>query len=516
MGARSNGIRKLLAAGGILGLVLTVGGSARAANQTVSGTVLHTSQTGAVGRNEWIASGGAVNGVSGYVFNVDPATVGKRFIVTLTMTSGFDDTNITFYSAFSATGATTCANYTFLNPSEAGRVCGVLAVVWIATGGPVAFTYAAGDGLAYGGIPVGYGTPNLSLVGRVDFTTGTDLAFEGDYAYVGSEDPSIPEGGLHIVDISDPTSPVQVGYLACPAVQNDVAVWQGIVAMAIDSPSSSAVCNPPTGAQGVRVVDARDPTNPVQIAFFNDVTGGAALGGGAHTVTTVGNTGYIYVNNNFGDRTDVIDLNPIFDIPPGPPVMAGSIGSIPDLACHDITVAGNRAYCAATVRTEIWDITDPLAPLILSRIVNPLINIHHSTAVEGDILVIGDEFTGAEAAFGCMSAGNAPTGALWFYDVSDEANPVPLGFFAPPEVYPGVRCTAHNFNIIPGENVVVSAFYKGGTRLIDFSDPANPVEVGFAVPEGAVTWSSYFHDGYVFTGDMHRGMDVLAITGITP
>jgi hypothetical protein len=473
--------------------------------QRVAGAVLLTSPAGpAVARNQWVQSQGAVNGVSGYVFEVDPRTHGKRFIVRLTQTSGFDDTNITFYSDLTAGQA--CGEWDFLNPFEAGRACGTHAILWTFTGGPISFAYEAGDGVDFTNIAESGG--GMSLAGRINFTTGTDLAFEGKYVYVGSEDPSPDEGGLHIIDVSNPRSPVEVGHLGCPAQQNDVAVWRGLVVMAIDSASTNVTCNPGLGTEGVRVVDVRDPAKPKQIAFFTGVTGE-----GAHTVTRIRDTGLVYLNNQFSQRTDVLDLRPV--LAGGKPVIAKEISN-PNLGCHDISISGTRAFCAATYRTEIWDITDPLAPVVLGRIVNPFIDIHHSTAVEGNTLIIGTEHTGAEAASGCDLGSKGPFGAIWFYDVSNPALARPLGYFNPPETYLGVRCTAHNFNVIPGKNLIVAGWYKAGTRLIDFSDPANPVQKGFIVPDGSVTWSAYWHDGFIYTGDMHRGMDVIAVEGLSP
>lgn len=483
-----------------------------AATQSVSGTVLHPATTGAAARNAWLASGGLVNGVSGYVFEVEPATVGERFIMRSpdTLASRWTDLNITFYDlvggAYSA-----CQIYDFLNPYEAGRVCGDLGIVWSFSGGPAEFTYEAGQGVTYGGVVEQSGP--ISHGGRVDFTTGTDLAFEGDYAYVGSEDPDPAEGGLHIIDISDSTNPVKVGHLACPAMQNDVAVWRGIVTMAIDSPSSNAPCAP-VGAEGARIVDARDPAHPVQIAFFEkpaglDVPGVvSAGGGGAHTVTTVGDTGYVYLNNYTAGNVTVVDLRPA--LTGGDPVVVGQINNGPggQSGCHDITIDGGRAYCAAITHTEIWDIADPKAPVVLGTIANPAIDIHHSTAASGNVLVIGDEFTGAEAAMGCQLGGPGPAGALWFYDISTPALPVPLGYYNTPQIYPGVRYTAHNFNIIPGTTYLVAAWYKAGVQVVDFADPAKPKQVAHAIGDGAVTWSAYWYRDAIITGDLHRGTDI--------
>ena len=48
---------------------------------------------------------------------------------------------------------------------------------------------------------------------------------------------------------------------------------------------------------------------------------------------------------------------------------------------------------------------------------------------------------------------------------------------------------------------------------MDFSDPANPKQLGFFVPTGGNTWSAKPHRGFIFTGDIIRGMDVLLYTG---
>ena len=482
--------------------------------QSESGTVLHPAATGAVARNAWLNSGGQVNGVSGYVFEVDSATVGERFIMRSSdLASPWTDLNVTFYDRVDGTYVA-CRIYDFLNPYEAGRVCGDLGIVWSFSGGPATFTYEAGPDVAYAET-FEQGGP-IAHAGRVDFTTGTDLTFEGDYAYVGSEDPDPSEGGLHVIDISDPTNPTEVGHLPCPAQQSDTAVWNGIVVMAIDSPTTNTHCDG-AGQEGARVVDARDPANPTQVAFVAkpaplSVPGVVSVGsGGGHTVTTVGETGFVYVNNYAGGTVTVLDIRPV--LTGNKPVEAATLATGPGglSGCHDITIDGGRGYCAAITHTEIWDLSDPLAPSVLGRVVNPAIDIHHSTAVSGNTLVIGDEFTGAEAAMGCQLGSAGPAGALWFYDISDPAVPKVLGYFNTPQTYLGVRYTAHNFNIIPGTTYLVAAWYRAGVRVIDFADPTQPKQIAHAVGDGASTWSAYWYRDAIFTGDMHRGTDVFTL-----
>jgi hypothetical protein len=71
----------------------------------------------------------------------------------------------------------------------------------------------------------------------------------------------------------------------------------------------------------------------------------------------------------------------------------------------------------------------------------------------------------------------------------------------------------HNFNVLPiaGRYVAVSAAYSAGTTVFDFTDRANPVEVGHNDPHGANTWSSYWYNGFIYTNDTGRGFEVMLL-----
>ena len=167
------------------------------------------------------------------------------------------------------------------------------------------------------------------------------------------------------------------------------------------------------------------------------------------------------------------------------------------------------AGAACITESQIWDISDPENPTVVSHIVNPAINIHHSTTFSWDAqtLVIGDELGGALATPGCFTGGHAPLGALWFYDVSDPSAPEPRGSFQIPQQEVSAFCTAHNFNTIPlrgDRDVLVTAWYNGGTAVVDFTDPSAPEQVGFAIPaEGgrAAAWSSYWYRGVIYANN---------------
>jgi hypothetical protein len=39
-------------------------------------------------------------------------------------------------------------------------------------------------------------------------------------------------------------------------------------------------------------------------------------------------------------------------------------------------------------------------------------------------------------------------------------------------------------------------------------DPRNPEQVGYSIQPGATSWGALYHDGYIYVGDMSRGLDV--------
>ncbi len=83
------------------------------------------------------------------------------------------------------------------------------------------------------------------------------------------------------------------------------------------------------------------------------------------------------------------------------------------------------------------------------------------------------------------------------------------------------NCVAHNGSLIPvkGKDVMVQAWYQGGISVVDFTDPANPVELGW-FDRGPLSserlvlggsWSAYYYDGYIYSNDIQQGLDVLEI-----
>ena len=202
----------------------------------------------------------------------------------------------------------------------------------------------------------------------------------------------------------------------------------------------------------------------------------------AHTLTPKPNSNYIYVHPDGlavgGGVTSIVDISDV-----ARPKVAATFK--PSAAgCHDLQFlsAGTRdlAFCASGGAGEVqtWDVSNPLAPVIVGRIVNPAIQFPHNAvpSPDGRLLVINDE---AFAAHECAT-GTSIEGSLWTYDISDPTNPVLAGRVAPPTSSAAVNvaggtnkwCTAHNDNFIPGTRTLAVSWFTGGTTIENLANPS--------------------------------------------
>jgi len=83
------------------------------------------------------------------------------------------------------------------------------------------------------------------------------------------------------------------------------------------------------------------------------------------------------------------------------------------------------------------------------------------------------------------------------------------------------NCVAHNGSLIPipGRDVMVQSWYQGGISVFDWTDAAHPKEIAF-FDRGPVdgtkfadggTWSAYWYNGYIYSSEIARGLDVLEL-----
>ena len=73
--------------------------------------------------------------------------------------------------------------------------------------------------------------------------------------------------------------------------------------------------------------------------------------------------------------------------------------------------------------------------------------------------------------------------------------------------------SVHNVYIRPETNLVIMSYYVDGTRVLDISDPENPVEVGYfdtsdwtGLYDGNWGTYAYLPSGYIISSDRANGM----------
>lgn len=366
-------------------------------------------------------------------------------------------------------------------------------------------------------LPASIGT--IEGVTHVDDGVGSaGIAVFGPLAFMGGRG----QGPLQVVDISDPTAAKIVGTADnVPVRDADTILY----------PDGRLVVITTSGGTEQFVTDVSDPANPEHIATMD-------TDGGNHNIFVVPGTPIVY--NSGGKIVDYTD--------PENPLMAGEVEGTG--GCHDITFFNDnersmyRAYCAGYSVSQIWDTADPLNPKVLIDIDYP--NVQNGVPVvggmlpdtgmdaplsfshlamvnhDGSVLIVGDE-TGGGAINGCDVGVNAagttvsgPYGNLWFYDISDEQKPVLKGHVSPSFVDAlGGSCTAHFGRVIEDTGLLVMGFYAAGVALVDFNDLDNPAIIHrFDHPTDPTSsiWDVQYHQGYLFTGDMSRGMDVLTLS----
>jgi hypothetical protein len=373
----------------------------------------------------------------------------------------------------------------------------------------------------------------------------SDLAFWGDTLVQGSYD------GFRLIDISRPTAPHLIADVECRGPQGDVSIWEDLVFVSVDRPQTTPGCDsqdadsadplfvPPEGGwEGIRIFDISQPRRPELVASVTTDCG-------SHTNTLVpeldndrlllyvssyalavqpdlapdctnphGHISVVEVPVDDPAAASVIAQPHLFDTPvwtvwPGAPEEFENTSG-----CHDISIFEPRHLAAAACMSEgqIWDISDPVRPVQLAHVDLPDVSFWHSATWSND---------GSEVAFGDENldpAGctDAPLGSIWFYDVTDPETPRLDGRFSLDRYQGSEICSAHMFNVIPGidRDLLVSAFYAGGTSVIDFTDPTQPEEVAFFDVGGRSPgdeWASYWYRGYIWASDHLRGLDVFQL-----
>ncbi|MFP5298426.1 MAG: hypothetical protein ACLGHL_05530, partial [Actinomycetota bacterium] len=335
--------------------------------------------------------------------------------------------------------------------------------------------------------------------------------------------------GVRIFDISDETSPVQIA-----AVPTDCGSHTHTLIPGEDGNVYLYVSSYPTGGrtEGIAADDTRTPARAAnhrndgtrclephnQISIIKVPLSAPATADDRAADGTYANVKRL----GLPSRQNAVTSLPV-----------SSTRTIHFRGCHDISAFTglDRAFGACWREGLMWDTTDPFNPRYLRGMTsNDVDLLFHSVTVswDGKVIAFEDE-SGGGGGDRCHLEDGKPDrqGAMLFYDRQFNS----LGYFKIPRNVER-ECTAHNYTVVPttnGRYVLASAWYTGGTSMIDFTDTQGvtppfygPVgkEVGRYVAHSAPngtgaavdsdTWSSYWYNGYVYASDgLVRGDETL-------
>ncbi|MFB9680707.1 LVIVD repeat-containing protein [Streptosporangium vulgare] len=362
---------------------------------------------------------------------------------------------------------------------------------------------------------------------------GTDLAFQGDYAFVGNFD------GFSVFDISDPSSPSIASQVLCPGEQNDISVSGNLLFLSIDSARAGPECDAQRGEpesdawEGIRIFDITDKTHPTFVSAVQTDCG-------SHTHTLVPGESpdkvYLYISSPGPEPGTVTCAPPhnkisVVEVPVKDP-KAAKVVSRPALSekavegaiggCHDLTVYPEKNLAAAACFGDgiLLDISDRVNPKVLQHVSDKEnFAIWHSATFNNDAtkVVFGDELGGGVSAT-CDANTPKTKGANAVYDLGKDRRLTLRGYFKiPREQSPEENCVAHNGSLlpVPGKDIMVQSWYQGGVSVWDFTDAAKPREIAFfergPVPGVGGSWSAYYYNGHIYSSDITKGLDVLRI-----
>ncbi|WP_415379885.1 hypothetical protein [Halosimplex sp. TS25] len=345
---------------------------------------------------------------------------------------------------------------------------------------------------------------DFSPLARIDVTNGsgayqtTEAVMEpsGRYAFASRVD------GFYVVDCDDPENPEEIG--SYTGIESpDGRPIEMILDLKYNQDRLMLVTEGGSQFRGIALYDVSDPTSPEPLKTYETSYS-------IHNSDLHGEYAYLTT----GSELEIVHVAP--DEPE--PVARWSVTDYDDAYedvsrglrnLHDMYVQNGRAYLAYwDAGSWILDVSDPANPEYVGHVadytaeeladldrtkiseyrIEPEGNDHYvQPDDDGDLLAVGGESWDLEAESIETDEPEeedlgGPSGiVLW--DISDPANPEELSEIEPPmppegettRRRGGYYTTSHNFEI--AGDFLYSSWYRGGVKVHDISDPANPEEL---------------------------------------
>jgi len=323
---------------------------------------------------------------------------------------------------------------------------------------------------------------NMTLLSNLDYNNDlSDIwgyaTADGEYALVGVYD------GISVVDITDPTTPNEIGFFpGDPSIWRDLKTWGDYL-----------YCINETGG-GLQIVNLVEVINGnANPTYIENMSLGFST---AHNIF-IDENGVLYVfGSNYG-----VGGAAMYDLVSNPE-NPNFLGVFDDYYFHDGMVRGDTLWGGAIYNGvfSAIDVSDKSNPVILGSHSTPNTFSHNCWVSEdGDYVFTTDEVSGAYVAA---------------YDVSDLSDIQEVD---------RIQAWSSDTDVIPHNthvdgDFIITSYYKDGVSVVDVSNPSNMIEVGYYDTSvdysgsgfnGA--WGAYpwLPSGNILVSDIETGLYVL-------
>ena len=309
----------------------------------------------------------------------------------------------------------------------------------------------------------------LSLAGCWHYVDSTG----GEYALVGTT------AGLSIVDLSDPTQPLERFTVpGRPNTWREVKTWGGFAYVGSEADSS-----------GITIVDLRSLPDTIYWKVWTGDSAYVNQVNRSHTVQAVDGFLYVFGGGNVTNGATIADLSD----PWNPRI----VGTYTNNYVHDGFIRGDTLWTSEIYKGQfgVVNLADKSIPQLLVTQPTPGV-FNHNTGLSDDsrYLFTTDEKYGAPLAS---------------FDVSDLDNITLLDKYFPSQLPTNM---VHNVRVFG--NYLVNPSYGGQLTIVDATYPDNLIETAWVIVGTSLVWDAdpYLPSGIVFASARNEGLFILKPT----
>ena len=289
-------------------------------------------------------------------------------------------------------------------------------------------------------------------VGQSDILSGVvrDIELAGTCAYA-----AVGDGGVHIIDISSPAAPVEVGAFATygEAVGIAVSGSYAYVASIFDD---------------FRIFDISTPTTPTEVGHYGNITI-------AEGVDVAGNYAYVAAG---GGGLQILDVSD-----PANPTWQGTYAST---YARQVLVSGDYAYLADAYGSPnfvVVNVSNPATPVMAGSYAAP--GEGYDLVLDGSTIYLATWDNGVR-----------------FIDVSNPANPNEIGFY-------NTSGRAEGVAVAGGYAYIADTW--DGFKIVNVTNPAAPSQV-YEYHCAGEAWDVALDGNTAYLGDRNNDFYVLDVS----